>query len=150
MASWIVPALLFASVLANVVLLLLLLRTRRSNRRIPTTYQPVTIGSSSAISALITDSDALGNLAKFVYWYRRRKATAKDGYVAAQIILQSMEAAWGLRQLGDFQEKANYDPDEHDPGSGQTPSPGDSVRIVEPGWSLGNRVIKRAIVKADR
>ena len=100
------------------------------------------------VARLLSDRDVLGDIAKFVYWRERDRASVDDGYNVALSLLEEMESAWGLRQLGGIGEVVRYDPDKHVAGSPVSLRRGADVVIIEPGWRIGDAIVRRPVVRS--
>ena len=143
----ILVALLVFSLIANVILLFLLLQrpTGVNNQHsiVDVAFDPL------YWQQLVSGKDALGNLVKFLYWYRKGKATARDAQIVINILLQELERVWGLKQVGQIGEVVSFDPSIHVSYRGEHLSSGERVQIVDPGWQIGDQgqIIKYPIVK---
>ena len=146
-SQMILVALLVFSLISNVILLLLLLQrpTRVKNQHgiVDVAFNPL------YWQQLVSGKDALGNLVKFLYWYRKGEATARDAQIVINILLQELERVWGLKQVGQIGEVVIFDPSIHVSYRGEHLSSGERVQIVDPGWQIGDqgRIIKYPIVK---
>lgn len=65
--------------------------------------------------------------------------------VAARILTELTR--FGIFPIGDVDQEVPFEPAKHQPSGGATPIPGDLVRIDLPGFMLGDRILRRAIVK---
>jgi hypothetical protein len=142
----ILVALLVFSLIANVILLFLLLQRPtgvKNQHSVDVAFDPL------YWQQLVSGKDALGNLVKFLYWYRKGKATARDAQIVINILLQELERVWGLKQVGQIGEVVSFDPSIHVSYRGEHLSSGERVQIVDPGWQIGDQgqIIKYPIVK---
>lgn len=144
---WILGGSLAVSLAINAALVALL---RHRARAVPARTQPMpraTPGPQQLVSPLIRGRDALGNLVKFMYWQKQGKASSEDGYQVVQMLLDEMYSHWGLEQFGQFGDLTTFDPQIHRSPSNQNPTNSDLVRIIEPGWRLGNQILRYPLVE---
>lgn len=98
------------------------------------------------IEPLIREQDPLGAVAKYVKAYELGQAQSRQGYAACLLLLQTMNRAWGLQEYATYQQELTYDPRQHRTESSVGIQPGTHVVVMEPGWSLNEKIVKYPFV----
>lgn len=96
------------------------------------------------VDKLVRDPDPLSELVRYSYLAERGIVSPIKGPEVARILIEELASRWRLYEIGPFDSVTRYDPREH--RSNVPIAPGESVRVIKPGWRLGEKVIKYAIV----
>ena len=99
-------------------------------------------------SPLIRDEDPLGNIVKFIWFYEHSQEKPRQAYASCKILMKTLQESWGLEEFVQYRETVPFDRKLHRVDQEVTLAPGDPVIVTEPGWKLGNSIIKYPAVKS--
>ncbi len=100
------------------------------------------------VSSLVSDPDPLSELVRYARLAEAGKVSQDKGPEVVRIFFEELSEHWKLCEIGPFDSVVRFDSRQH--RSAVPVNDGDLVRVIGPGWRLGERVVKPATVIPER
>jgi len=100
------------------------------------------------VSSLVNDPDPLSELIRYARLAEAGKVSRDKGPEVVRIFFEELSGRWKLCEIGPFDSVVRFDSRQHT--SAIPIDDGDLVRVIRPGWRLGERVVKPATVMPER